>query len=136
MAATTILFGILMILLGVGGYFLTGRASLTAMIPAIPGALFVLLGAMARNPRLRMHAMHGAALIGVLVFVGMVPMALLPLIKWTGGTQPKRPAAVISGTIMAVLMLIFLGLCIRSFVAARKARQLGEHGTGTPPSAA
>ena len=133
MPSLTIVFGVLMILLGVGGYFLTGRASMTAMIPAIPGVLFVLLGAMARNPRLRMHAMHGAALLAALGLVMMIPMGLIPLVKWAGGTPPARPAAVISRSIMAGLMLVFLVLCVRSFIAARRARAAG--GAGFEPVA-
>ena len=58
MASTTIAFGLLMIGLGVGGYLLTGRHP-TALIPAGVGVVFVVLGALARNDRLRKQLPEG-----------------------------------------------------------------------------
>ena len=125
MASTTVLFGILMIALGVIGYFVTGRQSLTAMIPVIPGAIWVVLGLLARNERLRKHVMHAAAALSLLGFLGMI-RAIIGLIRWqTGGPEPLRPAAVVSQAILGVLFLIFLILCVRSFIAARRARTAG-----------
>jgi hypothetical protein len=124
-ASLTIVFGVLLILLGVGGYFGTGRASTTALIPAIPGILFILLGLMARNARLRMHAMHAAAALALIGLLMMIPKGLIPLARWAGGTAPAMPAAVISRCIMAALMLVFLILCVRSFINARRARTAG-----------
>jgi fucose 4-O-acetylase-like acetyltransferase len=121
-ASTTILFGVLMILLGVGGYFVTGRQSLTALIPAIPGLIWVVLGVLARNERLRKHAMHVAAALSALGFIAMI-RAIVTLVRWqTGGAEPERPAAVVSQAILGVLLLVFLILCVRSFIAARRAR--------------
>lgn len=122
MASLTILFGVLMILLGVGGYFLTGRQSWTALIPAIVGVVFILLGAAARDARYRMHAMHAAAALALLGFVAMIPGGIVPLIKWAGGTEPARPAAVVSRCLLAGLLLVFLVLCVRSFIRARRER--------------
>jgi len=66
-ANTSIGFGTaLMILLGAGGFFATGAEHPTALMPAAAGILLIVLGLLARNPKLRMHAMHGAALIGLL----------------------------------------------------------------------
>ena len=125
MASLTIVFGVLLILLGIGGYLGTGRVSLTALIPVIPGILFILLGLMARNVRLRMHAMHAAAALALLGFIAMIPGGLVALVRWAGGTEPAHPAAVISRCIMAALMLVFLILCVRSFNTARRARTAG-----------
>jgi hypothetical protein len=121
----TIVFGVLLILLGVGGYFGTGRVSLTALIPAIPGVLFILLGLVARNARLRMHAMHAAAALALIGVVMMIPKGLVPLARWAAGTPPEKPAPVLSRSIMAGLMLVFLVLCVRSFINARRARTAG-----------
>ena len=130
MASLTIVFGVLLILLGVGGYFGTGRASLTALIPAIPGILFIVLGLVARSARYRMHAMHAAATLALVGLLMMIPKGLVPLARWAGGTTPEKPAAVISRCIMAGLMLVFLILCVRSFINARRARTAGT--TSTP----
>ena len=128
MGPVTILFGVLMILLGFGGYLLTGRQSWTALIPAIVGAVFVLLGALARNDRLRKHVMHAAAALALLGFLGMI-RAIVAFIRWkTGGPEPARPAAVVSQSILGVLLLVFVVLCVRSFIAARRNR--GAAATG------
>ena len=134
MAATTIVFGILMILLGVVGYFATGRQSFTAMIPAIPGVVFVALGGLAMNPRLRKHVMHAAAALALVGFLGMIP-GLVKLARWAGGTEPARPAAVVSQSILAGLLLVFLVLCVRSFINARRARVAGAPGFDVAPPA-
>lgn len=120
MAFTTIVFGVLLILLGVGGYFSSGRVSPTALIPVIPGLVFILLGYIASKPRFRKHAMHVAALLALIGFIAMIPGGIVALIRWLSGTTPAHPAAVVSRTIMAALMLVFLVMCIKSFVDARR----------------
>jgi hypothetical protein len=133
--ATTIFFGVLLIILGVGGYFVTGRHSLTAMIPAIPGLLFIILGALARDARYRKHTMHAAAALALVGFLAMIPGGLVALARWAGGTAPAKPAAVVSRCIMAGLMLVFLVLCVRSFISARRARRPGFEPAMPPPAA-
>lgn len=120
MPLTTIVFGGLLMLLGVGGYLATDRISLTALIPVIPGLVFVFLGAVAHSPRARKHVMHAAAAIALLCLLAMIPSGIVPLVRWLSGTTPARPPAVISRCIMAALMLIFLVMCIKSFVDARR----------------
>jgi len=64
----TLLFAVLMILLGVGAYFLTGRESMTAMIPAfigVPVAVCGIAAAKARKP-----ALIAAIVLGVLGALG------------------------------------------------------------------
>lgn len=122
MASTTILFGVLMILLGVVGYFATGRQSITALIPVIPGAIWLVLGALARNDNIRKHVMHAAAALSLVGFLAMI-RAMVTLVRWqTGGAAPDRPAAVVSQSILGLLFLAFLILCVRSFIAARRNR--------------
>ena len=68
---------------------------------------------------------YAAAALAALGFAGTVP-GVIKAVRWMGGTEPARPAAVISQTIMAVIMLVFIILCIRSFTAARRARDPGS----------
>ena len=125
MASTTILFGVLMILLGVVGYFATGRQSVTALIPVIPGLIWLAFGAVARSDRLRKHVMHAAAALSLIGFLGMT-RAIVNFIRWqTGGEAPARPAAVVSQAVLGLLFLVFLILCVRSFIAARRSRAAG-----------
>jgi hypothetical protein len=122
MANVTIGFGLALAALGLGGYFATGRASFTALIPLAIGLLLLLCGVLARQEALRKHAMHAAAVLGLLGFLG--PMRVLPqmLRLLTGGEGVPHPAAVLDQLVMMVVCGVFLALCIRSFVAARRAR--------------
>jgi len=121
MPNVTIGFGLALVALGIAGYFGTGRASLTALIPLAFGALLVVCGALARRAELRRHAMHGAAVVALLGFLG--PLRVLPqmLALVSGGAVAHR-AAVVDQLVMMVLCGVLLVLCVRSFVAARRAR--------------
>jgi hypothetical protein len=116
MASTTIVFGILLTLLGLVGYALT-RTSLTALIPSVFGLLLLILGFLARSESIRKHAMHAAAVVALLGCVG----ALIPLLRTSSGVRPA--IAVFSQVAMVVLTAAFVGLCVRSFIAARRARR-------------
>ena len=70
MANTTISFGVILLVLGIGGYFGSGMVSLTALIPAVFGLVLLICGVVARDPNKRKHAMHFAAMVGVLGFLG------------------------------------------------------------------
>jgi hypothetical protein len=121
----TIVFGVLSIVLGMAGFVMTGMEHFTALIPAGFGVIFVILGGVATQPTARKHAMHGAAMLALIGFLGTF-MSWIKLIRWASGTEPERPAAVVAQAIMAALMVVFLVLCVRSFIQARRARQLGD----------
>lgn len=121
MAGTTIAFGVVLIVLGVAGYLGSGAASVTALIPAIFGVVLAALGVLARNEAMRKHAMHGAVLIGLLGFLGSA-RGLMQLPAVLSGGDVARPTAVIAQSVMALLMLLFVGLCVRSFINARVRR--------------
>lgn len=121
MANTTIGFGATLVLLGFIGYFVTGQASITALIPSAFGFLLIAFGVMARNEQLRKHAMHAAAVVGLLGFLGSVG-GLLQVLKMFGGETLERPEAAIARAIMALVCLAFVALTVKSFIDARKAR--------------
>ena len=117
MASTTRTFGIVLILLGVVSYVLTGRTSVTALIPAIFGAVFVILALVARSDAARKHAMHAAvalALLGLLATLGR----LVPAIAAGNLGRP----AVLAQLAMSVLLGIYIALGVKSFKEARRAR--------------
>lgn len=111
------MFGLILIALGIASYVMTGRTSLTAMIPAFFGAALVICALVARQESARKHAMHAAVaigLIGALAALGRgLPAAL--------GGDAARPA-VMSQLAMGVVLLIYVALGVQSFIAARKAR--------------
>jgi len=123
MASTTVAFGVILLVLGIAGYFGTGMVSMTALIPAVFGLLLLVLGVLARDPGKRKHAMHFAAVIGVLGFLGSARgLSKLPAVL--AGQPVERPNAVLAQGAMAVLTLIFVALCVRSFINARRSRTI------------
>ena len=118
MPGTTRLIGLILIVLGVASYQLTGRTSLTAMIPAFFGVVLVVCAMIARqSDAARRHAMHAAVAIGLIGALASlargVPAAL--------GGDAARPA-VMAQLVMGVLLVIYVALGVQSFIAARKAR--------------
>lgn len=120
MPSAAIACGVLLILIGVTGYFyglLNGNASLTALIPAVFGAALAILGYLAKSrENLRMHIMHAAVLIGLLGF--LIP-AWRVLSRFN---ELALSAAIVSQVSMALVCLIFVILCVKSFIAARRSR--------------
>jgi hypothetical protein len=124
MAPIAIVFGVLLGLLGPVLYFLSDPAkqSPTAFIPTGFGVVLIILGVVARNDKARMHAMHGAALVGLLGFAIPAFMVAKALI---GGAEfdPVRHGGQAT---MAALCAVFLGLCVKSFINVRLARKKKE----------
>jgi hypothetical protein len=112
-----ITFGILLCVLGVGAFIGTGAKAPTALIPAYFGAPIILCGVIATRPSLRMHAMHAAVLIGL---VGVIGSAMRVIKGLTGGIT--LPVAFACQLIMLVLTGVFVALCVKSFIAARRSR--------------
>lgn len=122
MPSVTIGLGVLLILLGIGGYFGLGRVSITALIPTFFGLPLFILGLLAQKENLRKHAMHAAATLGLLGFLGSARGLPNFFILITGG-DVARPKAVIMQSIMAILCVVFTGLCGKSFIDARRQRE-------------
>ena len=125
MTSVSIVFGAALILLGVAGYFLSGMVSLTALIPAAPGLLLVIFGLMARDPAKRKMAMHIAVAVALLGFLGSVS-GIIKVVRLMGGEQVARPRAAMAQAVMAVLLLIYVVLAVRSFINARRTGAMGE----------
>lgn len=105
--------------MGVGSYFLTGAKSLTALIPAAFGTLILICGIVgALFHGARMHVMHLAALLGLLGALGGLGRGLPKLGAVISGSA-EHPTAVIMSIAMGVVCLVFLALCVKSFVDAR-----------------
>ncbi|MEX1017041.1 MAG: hypothetical protein WDZ31_09880 [Phycisphaeraceae bacterium] len=121
MARITLGLGLLLIALGLVGYFASGMASLTAMIPAIPGAVFALLGLLTLwQPTWRKHTMHAAVAFALLVAVLMVGMLISTAVSEAGF---ERPMAAGAQAVMALLCLGYIAVGVRSFIAARRERE-------------
>ncbi len=113
--------GMALMVLGITGYVTTGMASLTALIPAGFGIVLAGLGYYGRSEATRKTGMHlamGVALVGL---AGSVS-GLLSLPTLISGGAVARPAAVISQSVMAAILVLYLAVGIRSFRAARRGR--------------
>jgi hypothetical protein len=117
-ANITIVIGLILIALGLGGYFGTGTSSVTALIPAFFGGPILLLGVLALKESLRKHAMHAAVMIGLLGFLG----AIVRVVQVLMAGEIKLPIAFAMTCATAVVCGVFVALCVRSFIQARKAR--------------
>ncbi len=126
MAKVSILFGVLLILLGAWGYAATGAQHPTALIPVYFGLALAWCGwlAMRDGGRRRALWMHVAVTAGLLGFLGAGSRAIVELVKTHGAPfTHEQSVAVADQTAMTGLCLIFVVLCVRSFIAARRARQ-------------
>ena len=119
MATITLLCGTLLIAVGAIGYGLqeADHRSATALIPAGLGAVFIILGLLARKDSLRKHAMHLAALLGLVGCGVSIWRVIL-----SAGKEDVKPLAVSTQAAMAAICAAFVGLCVRSFIQARRAR--------------
>ena len=124
MARLTVLFGIVLILLGGFGYVATGSHFPTALIPSAFGIVLTILGFFAHTPepKRRMLLMHIAVTIGLIGFLATVKGGIIDYLLMLNGRQFHYPSAVEEKAAMSVLLLIFVILCVRSFIAARRAR--------------
>jgi len=131
MAIPTLVIALLLILTGVGGYFLghpapgADHVSYTALIPAVVGLILGILGAISFNEKARKHVMHLAAMVGLLSAIGD-GMQLLKTINNTDTPADIRQMKIISMSVTLFLCVVFLVLCIRSFINARKNRVAGK----------
>jgi hypothetical protein len=125
MAKLTMVFGILLIVIGAWGFVGTGSQHPTALIPAYFGLALIIAGVLANSEdaKRRMLWMHIAVTIGLLGFVGAAVQAIREYVA-AHGAPLAHPVAVEAQTAMAGLCFVFVLLCVRSFIAARRGRKL------------
>ena len=126
MAVPTIVCGLILAAIGSYGYLnatpnAEGRVSPTALIPAVIGVLILICGALSLNEKFRKHAMHIAAVLGVLGVLG----GFAPIIRQVASGKELNLASpsAVAGLSMTLVCAAFVAMCVRSFVAARKARE-------------
>jgi fucose 4-O-acetylase-like acetyltransferase len=125
MAKMTISFGVVLIVLGVWGFVATGSTHPTALIPTWTGLALAISGALARteDAKRRMLWMHVAVTVGLLGFLGAGSRAIIEWVK-TNGAPLAHPVAVVDQAAMAVICLVFVLLCVRSFIVARRSGKI------------
>jgi hypothetical protein len=122
MAKLTLVFAALLIALGLAGYLGTGSQHPTALIPAWFGVALGVFGALAISPSesRRKLFMHINVTIGLLAFLGGAVEAIRGYVHATAAGHTPDQIALASKLTMAGLMLVYVILCVRSFIAARR----------------
>ena len=124
MAKVTVVFAVLLIALGLAGFIGTGSVHYTALIPTWIGLILGIFGLLSFSPdagrrKLFMHINVTVALLG---FLGTVGELIRSTVKANASGVAPAAAAVWSKYALAAILLIYVILCVRSFIAARKAR--------------
>jgi len=124
MAKVTLVFAVLLVALGLAGYLGTGSIHPTALIPTWFGLAMGICGFLAISPSegRRKLFMHISVTIGLLGFIGAAEEAVRGYLKATSQGIAPDAIALASKLTMAGLLLIYVVLCVRSFIAARRAR--------------
>jgi hypothetical protein len=126
MARMTLIFALLMVVLGEAGYLGTGSQYKTALIPVLFGlalGLFGFLALRAKEEKPRMVFMHVNVTIGLIGFLAATFVAIhRSMLATAAGVAPNK-IALGSQLAMAGLMGTYVALCVRSFIAARSARK-------------
>ena len=126
MAKVTLVFALLLIALGVGSYLGTGSQHPTALIPAGFGLLLGIFGFLAISPNegRRKLFMHINVTIALLGFLGAAVRAIISYGHARSQGVPPDAIALGAQIAMAALLLIYVLLCVRSFISARRLREV------------
>lgn len=120
MPGTAIVFGVILVIIGIAGYaygISAGNASVTALIPAFFGLAIAACGAIASvSEGLRKHLMHLAVVVALIGFILTAGRLLMKI------SELSPSPAVLSQAAMAAVCLVFVLLSIRSFAQARANR--------------
>jgi hypothetical protein len=122
MAKVTLIFAVLLALLGLAGFLGTGSAHPTALIPLWFGLALGIFGFLAINPSQgrRKLFMHINVTIALLGFLGGAAEAVRGYLHAKAAELQPNPIALASKAALAGLLLIYVILCVRSFIAARR----------------
>ena len=117
MENVSIIYGIFLIIWGVGVSFISGSNSLTSYIPSMFGLPILFFAFLAiKFPNRKKLFMHIVVTFGLIVFIGGLDFSR-GIIK---GTSFNNIWADTSKLMMLITGLVFTFLCVKSFIFARK----------------
>ena len=117
MENVSIIYGIFLIIWGVGVSFISGSNSLTSYIPSMFGLPILFFAFLAiKFPNRKKLFMHMVVTFGLIVFIGGLDFSR-GMIK---GTSFNNIWADTSKLMMLITGLVFTFLCVKSFIFARK----------------
>lgn len=122
MAKLTLVLALLLVALGFVGYVGTGSLHPTALIPAWIGLALGICGFLAISPneRRRKLFMHINVTIALLGFIGSTVEAIRGYVHAKSAGMAPDQISLASKVTLAGLLFIYVILCVRSFIAARR----------------
>jgi hypothetical protein len=122
MAKVTLVFAVLLIALGLVSFFGTGSEHPTALIPTWIGFALGIFGLLAISPNeaRRKLFMHINVTLGLVGFLGGAIKALTGYLHASSAGLPVNQIAISAQLTLAGLMFIYVLLCVRSFIMARR----------------
>ena len=123
MEKLSIYYGLFLILWGVIVSFISGSGSFTSYIPAILGAPILIFSYLSiKFISKKKMFMHIVVLFGLIIFLGGLDF----IRSLVSGNAFENVYADLSKIMMLITGLFFTYQCIRSFIHARKMRELGN----------
>jgi hypothetical protein len=124
LAKVTIVIAVLLIVLGLAGFFGTGSQHYTALIPTWFGLALGVFGFLAISPSegRRKLFMHINVTIGLIGFLGAAWRALSSYGK--ARSEGINPDLIAIGcqAAMALILVVYVALCVKSFIDVRRSR--------------
>lgn len=114
MVWTSVLFGVLLVGLGVLGYFVAEPPFWPVAVPAALGLALIVAGLLGLKQSFRKNAMHAAVLVAVLGLVGTA-RSVKELIE----RVLDKPGLIVE-SVAAILCGVFVWLAVKSFLDARR----------------
>jgi len=125
LANVTLRFAVILILLGGIFFYLTGSHAPTSLIPVIFGVVLFVVGLLARSESesRRKLFMHIAVTVGLLGFLfPAIRSGMALFARYVKGVPIAHLRAVQEELLMAVICLVYVILCVQSFIAVRRSR--------------
>ena len=123
MEKLSIYYGLFLILWGVIVSFISGSGSFTSYIPSILGAPILIFSYLSiKFISKKKMFMHIVVLFGLIIFLGGIDF----IRSLVSGNAFENVYADLSKIMMLVTGLFFTYQCIRSFIHARKMKELGN----------
>ncbi|HTX77919.1 MAG TPA: hypothetical protein VMD29_17045 [Terracidiphilus sp.] len=124
MAKVSLVFAVLLAILGLGFYLGTGSQHPTALIPLWFGLALGVFGFLAISPNegRRKLFMHINVTVGLIGFLGAAVQAIREYGNARSLGATPNYVAIEAQSAMALLLLIYVLMCVRSFIEARRTR--------------
>ena len=124
MPILTVAYGTLLLLLGLFSYFGSVEESVspTALIPAAIGVIAIICGVLALKDNLVKHAMHAAAVVGLLALLATAGRGFGNVLQILRGGDNPDATGPMAMAITAAASFVFVAACIDSFIQVRRAR--------------